>query len=118
MSDKDLAPVHDDFADCPAGSPDNCPLERCKDDPWRHQVTERIDAIDGQIAVIRKNTEEIVAFFEAGKGFFQVVRVVGTIAKWITTIGGAVVVLWLVFKYGVTEIIDTVMNGKGNGGSD
>ncbi len=125
MSDKDLAPVHDDFADCPAGSPDNCPLERRKDDPWRHSMAERMDGFDRRLAeamelsqAIKANTDEIVAFFEAGKGFFQVVRVVGTIAKWITTIGGAVVVLWLVFKYGVTEIIDTVMNGKGNGGSD
>lgn len=91
--------------ECPVGSPDNCPLEPRKDDPWRHQVTERIDAIDGQIAVIRKNTEQIVAFFEAGKGFFQVVRLVGIVAKWVTTVAAAIVVFWFVFKMGVSDIL-------------
>lgn len=125
MSDKDLAPVHDDFADCPAGSPDNCPLERREDDPWRHSVTERMDGFDRRLAentaltaAIKTNTDEIVAFFEAGKGFFQVVRGVGIVAKWVTTIGGAVVILWLMFKYGVTEILDSVKNGMGPGSGD
>lgn len=105
-------------AECPAGSPDSCPIERRKDDPWRHSVTERIDAIDSQIAVIRKNTEEIVEFFEAGKGFFSVVRGVGVIAKWVTTIAAAVVVFWFVFRHGVTDIVETLRNGNGRGGGD
>lgn len=69
-------------------------------------------------AAIKTNTDEIVAFFEAGKGFFQVVRGVGIVAKWVTTIGAAIVVFWFVFKYGVTEIIDGIKNGKGGGGGD
>ncbi len=69
-------------------------------------------------AAIKTNTDEIVAFFEAGKGFFQVVRGVGIVAKWVTTIGGAVVILWLMFKYGVTEILDSVKNGMGPGSGD
>lgn len=115
----------DDAQDCPVGSPDNCPLERRKDDPWRHQVTERMDGFDKRLAenttltaAIKSNTDEIVRFFEAGKGFFSVVRGVGIFAKWVTTIGAAIVIFWLVFKYGVTEIIESVKNGKDHGGSD
>lgn len=109
--------------ECPAGSPDNCPLERRKDDPWRHSVTERMDAFDRRLAenttltaAIKTNTDEIVRFFEAGKGFFQVVRAVGMVAKWVTTFGAALIIVWLVFKYGVTEVIDNVTNGKSGGG--
>lgn len=103
----------DDAQDCPVGSPDNCPLERRKDDPWRHQVTERMDGFDKRLAenttltaAIKSNTDEIVRFFEAGKGFFQVVRVVGTIAKWVTTVAAAFVVIWALAKYGVSNAIE------------
>lgn len=111
--------------ECPVGSPDNCPLERREDDPWRHAVTVRMDGFDGRLAentalthAIKKNTDEIVAFFEAGKGFFQVVRGVGIFAKWVTTIGAAIVIFWLVFKYGVTEIIENVKAGRNIGGGE
>lgn len=98
---------------CPAGSPENCPVERRRDDPWRHTVTERMDGMDRQIAVIRRNTDDIVAFFEAGRGFFQVVRIVGTVAKWVTTVAAALVVVWFVFKVGVNDAITAIKDGGG-----
>ena len=57
-------------------------------------------------AATRKNTDEIVEFFEAGKGFFSVVRVVGTVAKWVTTVAAALVVMWALAKYGVSSAIE------------
>lgn len=114
-----------DPIDCPAGGPEDCPLERRKDDPWRHAITERMDAFDRTMAentaitkLIKANTEEIVAFFEAGKGFFQVVRFVGTVAKWVTTVAAALVVFWFVFRHGVTDIFEAIRNGKNGGGGD
>ncbi len=80
--------------------------ERRVDDPWRAEVTERMDSLDTQLAAVKKNTDEIVEFFEAGKGFFSVVRVVGTVAKWVTTVAAALVVMWALAKYGVSSAIE------------
>lgn len=46
------------------------------------------------IEKIQKNTDEIVEFFTAGKGFFTVAKYVGVIAKWVTTIAAAGALLW------------------------
>lgn len=106
--------------ECPVGSPDNCPLERRRDDPWRHSVTERMDGFDRRLAentvltaAIKTNTDDIVAFFEAGRGFFQVVRIVGTVAKWVTTVAAAFVVFWFIFKHGVADVISAIREGNG-----
>lgn len=106
--------------ECPAGTPENCPIERRRDDPWRHSVTERMDGFDRRLAentaltaAVKTNTDDIVAFFEAGRGFFQVVRVVGTVAKWVTTVSAAIVVFWFVFKMGVSDIIAGIKDGNG-----
>lgn len=99
---------NDDPSNCPVGDPADCPIphERRADDPWRHSVTERIDAIDEQIAAIRKNTDEIVEFFQNGKGFFRVVKWVGLCAKWLTTVAAGLVLLWALAKFGVSSAIE------------
>lgn len=105
----------DQQAECPAGGPENCPVpERRHDDRWRHEVRERIAVIEQTLAAnteatvlnaetvarIDKATAEIVEFFEAGKGFFSVVRVVGVAAKWVTTVAAAVALAWVLFRGG------------------
>lgn len=121
--------MHQDVEDdaCPAGSPENCPIDRRRDDPWRGEVTARMDTFEQKLAEntekadvnleltkeIKANTDDIVAFFEAGKGFFQVVRVVGTVAKWVTTVAAAFVVMWFVFKVGVNDAITAIKEGNG-----
>lgn len=94
--------------------------DRRSNDIWRSEVTERMDTFDRRLAEntektdagllltkeIKANTDDIVAFFEAGKGFFQVVRIVGTIAKWVTTVAAAAVVIWALTKYGISSAIE------------
>lgn len=110
----------DGKGECPAGSPENCPIERRQEDPWRHAVTDRMDAFDRRLAentalteAIKANTDDIVSFFEAGKGFFRVVRFVGTTAKWVTTVAAAFVVLWFMFKTGVSDALSGLKGGSG-----
>ena len=47
---------------------------------------------------VSKNTDDIVAFFEAGRGTFKVLKVVGVMAKWLTTVAAAMALLWLMIK--------------------
>lgn len=98
--------------DCPAGSPENCPIDRRRDDPWRHTVTERMDAFDRRLAentsltaAIKANTDEIVAFFQAGKGFFTIVRGVGAIARWLAIIAAACGIAYGIVKFGIGQIL-------------
>lgn len=89
------------------------------DDTWREEVGRRMDDLAAQLAAnttvtkenstmisaVKQNTDEIVAFFQAGKGFFVVVRSVGTLAKWIAYIAAASGLAWGVAKFGIAQII-------------
>lgn len=99
---------------CPAGDPADCPIphERRADDPWRHSVTERMDAFDKRLAEntvltqnIKANTDEIVDFFLAGKGFFQVAAAVGSLAKWIAIIAAATGIAYGIVKFGIGQLL-------------
>lgn len=70
------------------------------------QVEEDLERNTRLTAEVKKNTDEIVAFFEAGKGFFAVVRWTGVAAKWITTIAAAAALAWAVVKYGIAQAIN------------
>lgn len=90
----------------------NEPKDRRADDSWRSLVTERIDSLEKQIAAnttiteaIKSNTDEIVEFFQAGKGFFVVVRSVGALAKWIAYIAAAAGLAWGIAKFGIAQVI-------------
>lgn len=103
----------DRYDDCPVGSPENCPVpthDRRHDDGWRADITNRLTAVEGSMKAIERNTTEIVAFFEAGRGFFRVASWVGTAAKWITRVAAAVALLWFLLKTG--------LNTKTGGGGD
>lgn len=86
-------------------------VERRVNDPCQ-QVSARIDALEHRIAentelthAIKANTEQIVLFFEAGKGFFQVVRGVGNAARVVAYIATALGITWAVAKFGIGEIL-------------
>lgn len=90
-------------------------VERRANDPWRATVTARIDALEHRLAentelthAIKENTEQIVRFFEAGKGFFQVVRGVGNAARVVAYIAAAAGITWAVAKFGVAQILDDI----------
>lgn len=107
--------------DCPVGDPSECPVgpDRRREDPRWAQIHDRMEGFDAAMRqqaqalaentsvtnAIKANTDEIVQFFEAGKGFFAVVRWTGVAAKWVTTISAALVVLWAVAKFGLAEIL-------------
>lgn len=92
---------------CPVGDPADCPIphERRKKDPWRAEVTERMDSLDRQIAAVKANTEEIVEAFNAVQGFFSVMRVVGGAARWLAIIAAAAGIAWAVAKFGMRELL-------------
>lgn len=79
--------------------------ERRSYDPWRAQVTERLDSFDDQIKAIKANTDDIVEFFEAGRGFFVVVRSVGAFAKWLAAIAAGLGIAYAVLKFGIGQVI-------------
>lgn len=75
-------------------------------------VTSRIDALEHRLAentehlhAIKANTEEIVLFFQNGRGFFRVVRGVGTAARVIGYIAGAAGIIWAVTKFGIGQLL-------------
>jgi hypothetical protein len=81
---------------------------RRADDPWRADITQSIDLLKSQHNEIRKavdentiitntikaNTDEIIEFFKAGKGFFKIAGYAGTIAKWLGAVAAAVTAIW------------------------
>lgn len=87
-------------------------VERRVNDPWRAQVAARIDALEQRLAentehlhAIKANTEEIVQFFQSGKGFFRVVRGVGAAARVVAYIAAAAGIAYGVVKFGVGQIL-------------
>lgn len=87
-------------------------VERRINCPWRAQVASRIDALESRLAentalthAIKQNTDEIVEFFQSGKGFFRVVRGVGTAARVVGYIAGAAGILWAVTKFGIGQLL-------------
>lgn len=93
--------------DCPAGDPAYCPIphERRADDHWRSDVTARMENFDRRLAEIKANTDEIVQFFQAGMGFFIVVRSVGALAKWVAAIAAGAGIAYGVVRFGIGEIL-------------
>jgi len=68
-------------------------------------MDERLAALEADVRAIKQNTDEIVQFFEAGKGFFTVVRTVGAAAKWVAVIAAACGIAWGVLKFGVGQLM-------------
>ena len=68
-------------------------------------MDDRLAALEADVKAIKNNTDEIVAFFEAGKGFFTVVRAVGGVAKWVAIIAAACGIAWGVLKFGLGQLL-------------
>lgn len=82
--------------------------ERRRDDNRWQEITQDISTLKAQHGEIRKavdentvitndikkNTEEIIEFFKAGKGFFKIAGYAGTVAKWVTAIAAAIAGVW------------------------
>ena len=74
---------------------------------WRQRHDQRIDAVEAAVlentkitAEIKRNTDDIVEFFQAGQGTFKFLRMVGGVAKWFTAVAAAVAVVFLMWKSG------------------
>lgn len=110
----------------PGGREFPAEMNRRADDPRWSQIHERMESFDAAIreqrAVldantsmtkeIKTNTDEIVQFFQAGKGFFAVVRATGALAKWVTAIAAAFAIGWALTKYGIAQALEDIRKGK------
>lgn len=74
---------------------------------WRELTTARLDSLEtavtkntGITAEIKKNTDDIVEFFEAGKGFFKVASYIGKIAKWVAAVAAAIGAIYAAMHIG------------------
>ena len=88
--------------------------DRRRDDKRWYEITQSIDllqiqhteiraAVDQNTVItndIKNNTEEIIEFFKAGKGFFTSIGYIAKFAKWLTAIAAAVGVAWTAFHIG------------------
>jgi hypothetical protein len=84
------------------------------DDQWYKDITKRVSdmevqhsglkrAIEDNTAMtvdIKRNTDDIVVFFQDAKGTFKALQAIGNIAKWCTAVAGAVALFWLALKSG------------------
>lgn len=61
---------------------------------------------------VKANTDAIVTLFESGRAFFRVMGMVGSLAKWLTKVAAGAAILWVVFRYGVMEVLRDI-NGNG-----
>lgn len=77
------------------------PIERRKNDPWREEMTARMFRVEELAEHTKKDTGEIIEFFNSAKGAFNVLGWLGRIAKWVTAISAAAVVLWALVKTGL-----------------
>lgn len=82
-------------------------------------LTARMDSLDKRIEentaitqhnstvieAIKTNTDEIVEFFQAGKGFFTVVRAVGSVARWVAIIAAASGIAYGIVKFGLGQLL-------------
>lgn len=75
-------------------------------------LSARMDSLERKVEentaitqAIKTNTDEIVEFFQSGKGFFRVVRGVGTAARVVGYIAGAAGILWAVTKFGIGQLL-------------
>lgn len=81
---------------------------------WRIATTNRINDVEisvrentrvqadnaRMILDIKKNTDDIVEFFETGRGTLKFLKYVGAVAKWISAVAAAVAITWLMWKGG------------------
>lgn len=88
--------------------------DRRKNDPWRADITQRMQVMEGQHVALREaveantditksiqtNTDEIIEFFKAGKGFFTMIGYLSKAAKWITAILAAAGAIYAGFHLG------------------
>lgn len=93
--------------------------QRRKDDVRIDALTARMDSLDKRIEentaitqhnstvieAIKTNTDEIVEFFQAGKGFFTVVRAVGSVARWVAIIAAAFGIAYGIVKFGIGQLL-------------
>lgn len=87
-------------------------MQRRSDDVRIAELSQRIAKVEAGLAnnttlteAVKRNTDEIVEFFQAGKGFFTVVRSVGTMAKWIATIAAGLGIAYGIVKFGIGQIL-------------
>ena len=76
------------------------PIDRRKTDPWREDITERMYRVEELAEHTKKDTGEIIEFFEAAKGAFTVLGWLGKVAKWVTAISAAAAIIWALVKTG------------------
>ena len=86
--------------------------DRRGDDRWRAEVRRQIEDMNVRLDentsithAIKQNTDEIVEFFQAGKGFFAVVRAVGGVARWVAIIAAASGIAWGIAKFGIGQVL-------------
>lgn len=91
--------------------------KRRADDRWRDEVTARMDTFDSRLAEntqkteegltlakeIKANTDEIVKLFASAKGFVRFGGMLGSLAAWIGKVAVMSAIIWVIFKYGVSE---------------
>lgn len=63
-----------------------------------------IQRLEVSVSTVAKNTEDIVEFFQAGKGAFKFLGWIGTLAKWIGYIAAAFGSLYGAFHLAKTGI--------------
>lgn len=74
---------------------------------FRVRTLTRIEALELAVhentvltADIKKNTDDIVDFFRAGQGTFKFLKMIGIAAKWVTSIGAAIALVFVLWKSG------------------
>ena len=75
--------------------------ERMQDMERQHKLLQTAVSVNTDICNdVKKNTDEIVEFFEAGKGTFKFFKMVGGIAKWFTAVSVAAAAFYMMAKGG------------------
>ena len=88
--------------------------EQRAEDEWRTDISKRMKVMETQhVALktavevntaicgdVKKNTDDIVEFFTAGKGFFKVASYIGRIAKWLAAVAAACGAIYAAVHFG------------------
>lgn len=58
-----------------------------------------MDELREELQTLTRTLKQFLELWEAGEGFFKVVRIIGVGVKWLAVTGGAVALIWGAFMF-------------------
>lgn len=83
-------------------------LEDSVDSKFNELITLKnsIEKFSAMLATSNQQSAEIIVLYSNIRSFLKVMGVIRTLAEWVVKVAAASTIVWLIIKYGITDIID------------